>query len=68
MLYFCAAQHNIHVIITHIDGTSNCIADALSHFQVQHFHKLALEAAKTLDTICAWLIQLLTDFLATTKD
>ena len=33
MLYFCAARHNIHVIITHIDDTTNCIADALSRFQ-----------------------------------
>jgi len=68
MLYFCAARHNIHVIITHIDGTTNCIADALSHFQVQHFRKLATEAAKTPDTIRAWLIQLLKDSSATTKD
>ena len=53
MLYFCATRHSIHVIITHIDGTTNCIADALSRFQVQHFYKLALEAAKTPDTIRA---------------
>ena len=35
MLYFCAARHNIHVIITHVDGTTNCIGDALTRFQVQ---------------------------------
>ena len=34
MLYFCAAKYNIQVIITHIAGVNNAIADALSHFQV----------------------------------
>ena len=61
MLYFFAIRHNIHVIIAHIDGTANCIADALSRFQVQRFHKLAPKAAKTPDTIRAWLIQLSRD-------
>ena len=37
MLYFCAAKYNIHVIITHIAGVNNAIADALSHFQVTRF-------------------------------
>ena len=36
MLYFCAAQYNIHVIVTHIAGTDNCITDALSRFQVRY--------------------------------
>jgi len=61
-------MHNIHVINTYIDGTTNCITDELSRFQMQHFHKLALEAAKTPDTICAGPIQLLRDSSATTKD
>jgi len=30
MLYFCIAQHNIHVLVTHVAGTYNSIADALS--------------------------------------
>ena len=67
MLYFCAARHYIHVVITHIDGTTSCIAAALSCFQVQRFHKLAPKAAKTPDTIRAWPIQLLRDSSATTK-
>ena len=29
MLYFCAAQHNIPVLVTHVAGTDNSIADAL---------------------------------------
>ena len=53
MLYFCATQHNIPIIVTHIDGTNNCIADALSRFQVQRFHRLDPEAANNPDTICA---------------
>ena len=63
MLYFCAAQHNIHIIVTHIDGTNNCIADALSRFQVQCFHRLDPEAANNPDTIRAWPIQFLRDSL-----
>ena len=62
VLYFCAARHNIHVIVTHIDGTTNCIADALSCFQVQRFYKLAPEVAKTPDTIRAWPIQLFSNY------
>ena len=27
---FCVAQHNIHVLVTHVAGTYNLIADALS--------------------------------------
>ena len=59
MLYFCAAQHNIDVLVTHVAGTDNSIADSLSRFQVQCFHKLAPEAAASLDIISAWPIQLL---------
>jgi len=68
MFYFCAARYNFHIIIAHIDGTTDCIADVLSRFQVQRFRKLAPEATKTPDTIRAWLIQLLKDSSATTKD
>ena len=40
MLYFCAAKHNIHVIITHVAGVNNVIADAISCFQVNLFQQL----------------------------
>ena len=65
MLYFCAAKYNIHVLITHIAGTDNCIADALSRFQVHRFHQLAPRAASNPDTIRAWPTQLLRDCSAT---
>ena len=44
MLYFCATLFDIHVMITHIPGTNNQIADALSRFQAAHFRQLALLA------------------------
>ena len=28
--YFCAARFNVHVMILHVAGTCNAIADALS--------------------------------------
>ena len=37
MLCFCAAKYNMNVIITHIAGVNNAIADALSQFQVTRF-------------------------------
>ncbi len=33
-LFFVAAKHNFHVTITHIYGTDNSLADALSRFQI----------------------------------
>ena len=65
MLYFCAAQYNTHVLVTHLAGTDNSIVDALSCLQVHHFRQLALEAATNPDTIRAWPIQLLRDSSAT---
>ena len=62
MLYY--VQHNItyiHVLVTHIAGTDNSIADALSRFQVYRFHQLAPGAATNPDSIHAWPIQLLRD-------
>jgi len=53
MLYFCAARYNIHVLITHIAGTNNVTADALSCSQIWHFRHLALDAAKQPDRIPA---------------
>ena len=54
LLYFCAARYHINVVITHIPGTLNCIADSLSRFQNQRFHTLAPEALPTAVIIRAW--------------
>ena len=54
MLYFCAAKYNINVIVTHIAGVDNAIADALSHYQVTRFQQLVPDAAMHPDTIPAW--------------
>ena len=43
-LYFCAARYNMHIMITHITGTNNCIADAISRFQMDRFRSLAPQA------------------------
>ncbi len=43
-LFFIAAQHNFHVMIIHIPGVDNSIADALSRFQMNRFHQLAPDA------------------------
>ena len=40
LLYFCAAQYNMHIMITHISGINNVIADAISWFQMQRFRSL----------------------------
>ena len=67
MLYFCAAKYNIHVIITHIAGVNNAIADALSRFQVTRFRQLSPHAAPLPDIIPAWPAQLLKDSSAITN-
>ena len=61
MLYFCAAKFDINVMIAHIAGSSNEIADALSRFQATRFHQLALLAEPQPDTILAWPTQFWTD-------
>ena len=43
-LFFIAASNNFHIIIQHIPGTDNSIADALSHLQMERFRSLAPEA------------------------
>ena len=43
-LFFVAARHNFHVTVTHIAGTDNGIADALSRFHLQRFAQLAPDA------------------------
>ena len=40
-LFFTAATHNFTVILQHIKGTNNGIADALSHSHFYRFHSLA---------------------------
>ena len=40
-LFFTAARHNFHVIIRHIHGIDNCIADSLSRLQLARFRMLA---------------------------
>ena len=67
MLYFCAATHNIHVIITHVAGVNNAIADALSRFQVNRFRQLAPHAEMLPDTIPAWPARFLKVSSAITK-
>ena len=52
-LYFCAARYNMHIMITHIIGTNNCIADAISHFQMDRFRSLAPHANPHADLILA---------------
>ena len=53
MLYLCAACYNMHVMITHIIGTNNCIADAISRFQMDPFRSLAPQANPNPDPILA---------------
>ena len=43
-LFFIAACHNFHVMICHIPGIDNSIADALSRMQLTRFRSLAPDA------------------------
>ena len=43
----------MHVMITHIIGTNNCIADAISRFQMDRFRSLAPHANPHADPILA---------------
>jgi len=43
-LFFLAAQNNFTLLLQHIQGTNNCVADALSRFQLCRFRSLAPEA------------------------
>ena len=54
LLYFCAARYDINVVIIHISGVDNCIADSLSRFQLHHFQALAPEAHPSPNPIRAW--------------
>ena len=53
MLYFCAAKFDINVMIVHIAGSNNTMADALSRFQAIRYHQLAPLAAPHPDNILA---------------
>jgi len=53
MLYLRAGHHHINVVITHISGIHNCIADALSRFQTSRFQKLVPTACTHQDHIPA---------------
>ena len=61
MLYFCAAKFYINVMIVHIAGSNNTIADSLSHFHATRLYQLAQLAAPHPDNILAWLTQFWTD-------
>ena len=54
-LFFVAAHHNFHITISHIAGTDNSIADALSRFHMQRFSQLAPDADQEATTIPAQL-------------
>ena len=54
MLYFCAAHNNFTVCVQHIPSEQNDIADALSHFQLQRFRRVAPRANPHPDVILAW--------------
>ena len=43
-LFFTAARHNFTLLINHIPGVDNSVADALSRLQFHRFHQLAPEA------------------------
>ena len=43
-LFFVAANNNFHVVIRHISGIDNSIADALSRLQLSRFRALAPHA------------------------
>ena len=50
-LYFVAAINNFHVRVSHIQGTDNTIADALSRNDLTTFRKLAPNADLAMTTI-----------------
>ena len=54
MLYFQAVHHHINLVITHVAGSNNNIADPLSRFQNQRFKELAPCAQPLQDNVPAW--------------
>ena len=67
MLYFCATCFDIHVMVTHIAGTTNVIADVMSHSQIGRFKQLAPYTADLPGPIPAWPTQFWTDCLFSTS-
>ena len=53
LLYFRVARYHIHIMITHIAGINNNIADAISRFQMERFSSLAPAANLQPDPIRA---------------
>ena len=53
ILYFWAAHH-INVVITHIAGSNNSIADSLFCFRNQRFQELAPHTQPLQDNVPAW--------------
>ena len=49
LLYICAVHHQLNVCVVHVPGVCNDIADALSHFQMEKFQKLAPTANQMPD-------------------
>ena len=54
MLCLQAAQYHINVVVTHISGINNSIADSLSYFQMEQFRSLAPTFQQYPDHIPAW--------------
>ena len=46
-LFFTAARHHFHVLLTHLPGTKNTLADTLSRMQFTRFFVLAPQADST---------------------
>jgi len=57
LLYFCAVHHQLNVCVLHVPGICDDIADALSHFQMEKFRKLAPKANQMPDNTPAWPTQ-----------
>ena len=54
-LFFVAAKGNFHVLVRHIAGIDNSIADALSCLEIRKFRQLAPQAAREFTPIPAML-------------
>ena len=58
-LHFWAAVDNVTMTCSHIQGSSSCIADAISHNNLSLFHSLVPQAPSQLMLVPAALRQLL---------
>jgi hypothetical protein len=57
-LTLCTLKHNFYFRAVHIPGKINEIADSLSRFQMDRFHRLAPQASSTPETIPVHLCNL----------